>query len=42
MMYDLRIGIIKWSQNKNDCYNYRRFNLNVEMGNEYKRCNASV
>ena len=23
MMYDLKLGIIKWSQNKNACFNYR-------------------
>lgn len=27
MLYDLRLGIIHWSQNKNNCFNYRHFNL---------------
>ena len=41
MLYDLRLGIIKWSQNKNSCYNYRY--IKCPMKTEYiKGCNASI
>ena len=34
MMYDLRLGIIKWSQNKKLCYNYKYLNGLVDIENE--------
>ena len=34
MMYDLRLGIIKWSQNKKLCYNYKYVNGIIDNENE--------
>ena len=34
MMYDLRLGIIKWSQNKKLCYNYKYLSGLIELENE--------
>jgi len=41
MLKDLKIGIVKWSQNKNSCFNYRMLNSPIEY--EYiKRFSASA
>ena len=34
MMYDLRLGIIKWSQNKKLCYNYKYLDGLIDIENE--------
>ena len=31
MLDDLKLGIMKWSQNKNNCFNYRRLNSPIEI-----------
>ena len=31
MLDDLTLGIMKWSQNKNNCFNYRRLNSPIEI-----------
>ena len=31
MMKDLKLGIVRWSQNKNSCFNYKMLNSPVEI-----------
>jgi len=31
MLSDLKQGIMKWSQNKNNCFNFRRLNSPIEI-----------
>ena len=33
MLNDLKMGIVRWSQNKNNCFNYKMLNSPVEMEN---------
>ena len=33
MLNDLKIGIVRWSQNKNNCFNYKMLNSPIEMEN---------
>ena len=42
MMYDLRLGIIKWSQNKKLCYNYKYLDGLIENENKNTKnyCNS--
>ncbi len=35
MLYDLRLGIINWSQNKKNCYNYRYLQFPIKTEYEY-------
>ena len=41
MLYDLRLAIIKWSQNKKVCYNYRYLDCPIIAGH-IKRYSSSV
>ena len=41
MIYDLKIGIVRWSQNKKNCYNYRYIDYPVEV-EKVKRFSVSV
>ena len=41
MLNDLKMGIVRWSQNKNNCFNYKMLNSPVEMEN-IKRFSMSV
>lgn len=42
MMYDLRISIIKWSQNKNVCHNYKYLNTPINNVEYIKKSCLSV
>ena len=33
MLNDLKMGIVRWSQNKNNCFNYKMLNSPVEIEN---------
>ena len=41
MIYDLKLGIVRWSQNKKNCYNYRYIDYPVEV-EKVKRFSLSV
>ena len=41
MIYDLKIGIVRWSQNKKNCYNFRYLDYPVEV-EKAKRFSVSV
>ena len=42
MLYDLRIAIIKWSQNKKICHNYKYINTTIDNNAYIKKCSISV
>ena len=42
MIYDLKMAIIKWSQNKKICYNYKYINAPIDNNDYIKRCSMSV